>query len=450
MIYDLAIIGGGPAGYTAAARAAQGGLTTVLFEENALGGTCLNEGCIPTKAFLYSAKVLQTVQNAQHYGITAQASSADQAKILARKNKVVRKLVAGVKAKVNASGAQLITGSATVEPHADNEPYRIRCNNELYSAHHLLLCTGSETVIPPIPGIDQTPYLTSREALQLEAIPASIAIIGGGVIGMEFAAYFCEMGAQVSVIEMMPEILTGLDSELAAKLRATYLKKGVAFYLGHKVVALAPGKVSIEYEGNTSVVEAEQILLSVGRRPRTNAFQDLNLQMRGRGVETDEFLRTSLPGVYAAGDVNGRSLLAHTAVREAETAVDHLLGRDPKPMNYTAIPGVVYTHPEIAGVGATEEALADNHIPYTKQILPMAFAGRFVAENERAEGYCKILLDADRNTILGVHMLGGPCSELIVLAGVAMDSGLTAHQLADMIFPHPTVGEIIKETLEAF
>lgn len=447
-MYDLAIIGGGPAGYTAAARAAQGGLKTILFEAKDLGGTCLNEGCIPTKTLLYSAKVLDTIQGAEKYGIAPQAEpEIKPAKIIARKNKVVRKLVAGIRAKMKDAGVEVVSGIATVQG-GDNQSYSILCNEQTYSASHLLLCTGSETAIPPIPGVDSTDYITSREALDLKEIPASIAIIGGGVIGMEFAAFYNEMGAQVHVIEMLPEIINGMDKELAAMLREMYQKKGVKFYLQHKVTALANGAVTVEYEGESFDIETEKILLSVGRRPVTDSFSALSLEMKGRGVAVNEYMQTSLPNVYAAGDVTGFSLLAHTAVREAEVAVDHILKKNPAPMSYKAIPGVIYTHPEIAGVGQTEEALTTQGITFTKKSLPLAFAGRFVAENERSNGVCKMLI-GQNDEILGAHVLGSPASEFIVLAGVAIEQGITAHTLASMVFPHPTVGEIIKETLEA-
>lgn len=447
MKFDLAIVGGGPAGYTAAERAARGGLKTVLFEQKSLGGTCLNEGCIPTKTLLYSAKVLETVETAAKYGIGATLGDVDAAKILARKNKVVRKLVAGIKAKMNGAEVTVVTAPAVVTGGEQGD-FTIEAEGTQYSAAHVLLCTGSETVIPPIPGVQDTEYITSREALDAKELPSSIVIIGGGVIGMEFAAYYREMGVEVHVVEMLPEIINGMDRALAAQLREQYAKRGIKFYLQHKVTALATGAVTVEFEGNSFVIEAQQIMLSVGRRPVLGAFDALGLEMQGRGVKVDEYMKTSVPGVYAAGDITGFSLLAHTAVREAEVAVDHLLERNPSPMSYKAIPGVVYTHPEIAGVGKTEDALVAEGVPYRKQELPMAFAGRFVAENEMANGVCKVLIGED-DSILGVHILGAPASEIIVLAGVAIEQGIKAHQLASMIFPHPTVGEIIKETIEA-
>lgn len=452
MTYDLIIIGGGPAGYTAAERAARGGLDTLLIEERALGGVCLNEGCIPTKTLLYSAKVWQTVQSAAKYGVTCTPEQIDPAKVISRKNKVVRKLVAGIRSRMKEAGVTVVTEHATVTGHNSDDTYTVTAATETYTAKHLLLCTGSETVIPPIPGVEEGHYITHREALDSKELPASIVIIGGGVIGMEFAAYYNEMGVTVSVVEMLPEIINGMDSELAALLREEYAKRGIKFYLQHKVTHLYADGVEVEYEGKTFKVEGEQVMLSVGRRPVTSSFEALlsqGLELERRGVKTDEYLRTSLPNLYAAGDVNGHSLLAHTAVREAEVAVDHILGRKINPMSYRAIPGVVYTHPEIAGVGFTEDALRSGDKVYTKLMLPMSYSGRFVAENEMASGFCKVLVNPE-GKILGVHMLGNPCSELIVTAGLAIERGMTAHELSEIIFPHPSVAEILKETLETF
>ncbi|WP_304285976.1 dihydrolipoyl dehydrogenase [Porphyromonas endodontalis] len=447
LTHDLIILGGGPAGYTAAERAARGGLNTLLIEKRALGGVCLNEGCIPTKTLLYSAKIWHLAEDAKKYGIEASADQFLMDKVNARKNKVVRKLVAGIKGKMTNAGVTVVTGEGEILPPTTPEEYSVKVGEETYTAPRLLLASGSETSIPPIPGLDTVEYWTSREALESKELPKSIAIIGGGVIGMEFAAFYNRVGVEVHVIEMLPEILGGMDSEMGALLRAEYTKLGVKFYLRHKVTSVAPEGVTVEFEGNSFVIPTERILLSVGRRPVTEKLSPLGLEMEGRGVKVDATMRTSLPGVYAAGDVTGYSLLAHTAVREAEVAVDNMLGKDAR-MSYQAIPGIIYTQPEVAGVGMTEDQLKKEGISYRKHQLPMAFAGRFVAENEMANGVCKILIGED-DTLLGAHMLGNPASELIVVIAVAIERGIKAHELASVVFPHPTVGEIIKETIES-
>ncbi|WP_281676595.1 dihydrolipoyl dehydrogenase [Porphyromonas endodontalis] len=447
LTHDLIILGGGPAGYTAAERAARGGLNTLLIEKRALGGVCLNEGCIPTKTLLYSAKIWHLAEDAKKYGIEASADQFLMDKVNARKNKVVRKLVAGIKGKMTNAGVTVVTGEGEILAPTTPQEYSVKVGEETYTAPRLLLASGSETFVPPIPGLDTVEYWTSREALESKELPKSIAIIGGGVIGMEFAAFYNRVGVEVHVIEMLPEILGGMDSEMGALLRAEYTKLGVKFYLQHKVTSVAPDGVTVEFEGNSFVIPTERILLSVGRRPVTEKLSPLGLEMEGRGVKVDATMRTSLPGVYAAGDVTGYSLLAHTAVREAEVAVDNMLGKNAQ-MSYRAIPGIIYTQPEVAGVGMTEDQLKKEGISYRKHQLPMAFAGRFVAENEMANGVCKILIGED-DTLLGAHMLGNPASELIVVIAVAIERGIKAHELASVVFPHPTVGEIIKETIES-
>ncbi len=447
LTHDLIILGGGPAGYTAAERAAHGGLNTLLIEKRALGGVCLNEGCIPTKTLLYSAKIWHLTEDAKKYGIEASADQFLMDKVNARKNKVVRKLVAGIKGKMTNAGVTVVTGEGEILAPTTPQEYSVKVGEETYTAPRLLLASGSETFVPPIPGLNTVDYWTSREALESKELPKSIAIIGGGVIGMEFAAFYNRVGVEVHVIEMLPEILGGMDSEMGALLRAEYTKLGVKFYLQHKVTSVAPEGVTVEFEDNSFVIPTERILLSVGRRPVTEKLSPLGLEMEGRGVKVDATMRTSLPGVYAAGDVTGYSLLAHTAVREAEVAVDNMLGKNAQ-MSYRAIPGIIYTQPEVAGVGMTEDQLKKEGISYRKHQLPMAFAGRFVAENEMANGVCKILIGED-DTLLGAHMLGNPASELIVVIAVAIERGIKAHELASVVFPHPTVGEIIKETIES-
>ena len=449
MKYQVAIIGGGPAGYTAAEAAGKAGLSVVLFEKNSVGGVCLNEGCIPTKTLLYSAKTLDNARHASKYAVKVEGNvTPDLPKIIARKQKVVRKLVLGVKAKLTAANVKLVTGTATIE-----DKNHVRCGEEVYECDNLLLCTGSETFIPPIAGVDNVPYWTHRDALECKELPARLAIIGGGVIGMEFASFFNSLGTGVTVIEMMDEILGGMDREISALLRAEYAKRGVKFMLSTKVVSLAmagDGQVQVTYEDaeGEGTVTADKLLMSVGRRPVTKGFglENLNLQTTERGrIEVDEHLRTSVPGVYVCGDLTGYSLLAHTAVREAEVAVNDILKRTDT-MSYRAIPGVVYTNPEVAGVGETEETLKQKGIAYRAVKLPMAYSGRFVAENEGVNGLCKLLLGED-DTILGAHVLGNPASEIITLAGMAVDLKLKAEEWKRIVFPHPTVGEIFREVL---
>mgnify|MGYP001034540875 FL=1 len=447
MKYDVAIIGGGPAGYTAAEKAAKGGLSTVLFEKNALGGVCLNEGCVPTKTLLYSAKTYDQIKHASKYAVSAENPSFDYPKIIARKNKVVKKLTAGIRMKMKESGVEVIAGEAMIQGKTDEGNILIQCAEQVYEAKNLLVCTGSESVIPPIPGVNETEYWTSREALQSKELPASLIIIGGGVIGMEFASFFNSMGTEVQVVEMLDKILGPMDKELSDMLQAEYTKRGVKFYLGHKVTGIHGQEVMVEKDGESFTLHGEKVLLSVGRRPVTKGFglETLALEPYRNGIKVNEYMQTSLPNVYACGDITAFSLLAHTAVSEAEVAIDHILGKA-RAMSYKAIPGVVYTNPEIAGVGKTEEELQASGTPYQVKKIPMAFSGRFVAENEMGNGVCKLIL-AEDGTLIGAHLLGNPASELIVIAGIAIEKGMKAEELTSFVFPHPTVGEILKEAL---
>ena len=447
MKYDVAIIGGGPAGYTAAERAAAGGLSTLLFEKNALGGVCLNEGCVPTKTLLYSAKTYDNIKHAAKYAVKAENPSFDLGKIIARKNKVVKKLTAGIRMKMTEQGVNLIAGAAEIKGRAEDGTITIACGEESYEAANLLICTGSETVIPPIPGLAETDYWTSREALLSKELPASLVIIGGGVIGMEFASFFNSLGTEVHVVEMLDKILGPMDRELSAQLQAEYAKRGVKFYLGHKVTGVHGTEVSVEKEGESFTLHGDKVLLSVGRRPVTKGFglETLGLEPFRNGIWVNDRMQTSVPNVYACGDITAFSLLAHTAVSEAEVAVSNLLGHEAH-MSYKAIPGVVYTNPEIAGVGKTEEELQAAGVAYQVKKIPMAFSGRYVAENEMGNGVCKLILSED-GTLIGAHLLGNPASELIVIAGIATEKGMKAEELRSFVFPHPTVGEIIKEAL---
>lgn len=449
MKYDIAIIGGGPAGYTAAERAAAGGLKTVLFEKKAIGGVCLNEGCIPTKTLLYSAKLWDNLKGASKYGISVpDAPAFDMEKIIDRKNKIVKKLTGGVKMTVTSYGATIVDGEAVITGEEEGI-FRISAAGEAYEVEWLLVCTGSDTVIPPIPGLSDTDYWTSKEALESTALPRSLVIIGGGVIGMEFASFFNSMGVKVSVVEMMPEILGAMDKETSGMLRSEYLKRGVNFYLNTKVTAVGKEGVTIEKEGKASLLEAEKVLVSVGRKANLGqaGMDKLNIELLRNGVKVDEHMLTSHPRVYACGDITGRSMLAHTAIRESEVAINHILGMEDH-IDYDCIPGVVYTNPEVAGVGKTEEELAAAGIDYHVQKLPMVYSGRFVAENESVNGLCKLILDSNER-IIGCHLFGNPASEIIVIAGIAIQRGYTVEEFQKSVFPHPTVGEIFHETLFA-
>ena len=456
-MYDLVVIGGGPGGYVAAERAGAAGLSVILFEKKELGGVCLNEGCIPTKTLLYSAKVYDYTRHADKYGVNVDGSSIDFGAIFKRKQKVVKKLVGGVRVQMKNAAVEVVKEAAVITGRGA-EGFDIAAGESTYTARNILICTGSEAAVPPIPGLREGlggTVVTNREILALEEQPESLVVIGGGVIGMEFASFFNSIGTKVTVVEMLPKILGPLDDEISAMLQAQYEKKGVEFHLSCKVVAVEGNEVVYEDpEGNTCRAQGDKILVSVGRRAN---FQDIGLESIGvelalnpagrpYGIKVDDHMRTNVPGVYAAGDVTGFSMLAHTASREGEVAVNDILGKEDR-MRYDAIPGVVYTNPEVAGTGLTEAEAAKKGLDYVALKLPMAFSGRFVAENERGEGLCKVIADAQSHRVLGVHMLGNPCSEIIQGACIAIEQKMTVEQLKEVVFPHPTVSEIFKETL---
>ena len=446
-MYDLAIIGGGPAGYVAAENAGAKGLKVVLFEKRELGGVCLNEGCIPTKTLLYSAKMYDHATGGKKYGITAGEVTYEYKKIADRKTKVVRKLVAGIKMKMEAHNVEVVRGEAFIKS-GDENAVSISCSEQTYKAARLLICTGSEAFIPPIPGVEgNTSVMTNREMLALTEAPDSLVVIGGGVIGMEFASFCNSLGIPVTVIEMLPEILGGMDKEISGMLRAIYAKRGIRFCMQCKVTRIEGNTVHFtDAEGNEQQADGDKILMSVGRRPVLSGFGLENIAVEtDRGIKVNDTMQTSMPNVYAAGDVTGFSLLAHTASREAEVAVNNMLGIEDR-MEYNAIPGVVYTNPEVSSAGLTEEQAEKAGIEYKLYRLPMTYAGRFVAENEGQTGLCKVIVSKEEK-VLGVHMLGNPCSEFICAAGMAITNGLGIEQLRRTVFPHPTVSEILKEVV---
>ena len=449
---DLLIIGGGPAGYVAAERAGQAGQKVVLFEKKTMGGVCLNEGCIPTKTLLYSAKLYENALNGDKYGILGDNIRFDYKKMISRKKKVVRKLVIGVESKMKSNKVEVVKGAAYINGRT-SEGIEIICNDEKYIGKNLLICTGSESVIPPIPGLDENGevILTNREILEMTESPESLVVIGGGFIGMEFASFYNSLGTKVTVIEMLPEIVTGMDLELATMLRQIYTKKGIEFNPNSKVVKVDGNKVVYEKDGETHTIEGEKILLSVGRKPITKDFglENLNVELERNAIKVDEKMRTNVPDVYAAGDVTGFSLLAHTASREAEVVVNNLTGRSDI-MRYNAIPGVVYTNPEVSGVGETEESAKEKKIAYKVAKLPMAYAGRFIAENEGGSGICKILVGEKYGEVIGAHILGNPSSEMIYGAAMAIEQEMTLKEMQEVVFPHPTVSEIFKEVVFSF
>ena len=454
LTFDLIVIGGGPGGYLAAERAAHAGLKTLVLEKRALGGVCLNEGCIPSKTLLQSAKTYDHALHAAAYGVSADNISFNQKAVIDRKDKVVHTLVSGIKAKLKAAGVTVIMEEATINGKT-SDGFSVTAGGETYSGKRLIIATGSSPVIPPIPGARENLgsfVLTNREILDLTQIPVALVIVGGGVIGLEMAAYYATVGSRVTVIEMLPHIAGNTDRQISKLLQKELEQKGVSFLLGHKCLAVEPGIVTAESPNGEKIsVTADKVLLSIGRKPNVEGLglENIGVSFTKSGIPTDTMGRTNVADVYAIGDVNGHHMLAHTAYREAEVAINTILGKKDA-MRYNANPAVIYTQPEVASVGKTEEECKEKGIDYEVKKLSMQYSGRFVAENEGADGLCKILVDKKRRTVLGIHLIGAYAGEIIWGAAEMIEMQLRVTDARQIIFPHPTVSEIIRETLWEF
>ena len=450
-LFDLLVVGGGPGGYLCAERAAQGGMKVALFEKRALGGTCLNEGCIPTKTLLNSSKMYRHATESEEFGVTTTGVTFDHAKVVARKNKVVKTLVSGVGATMSANKVTVITGEAMIAGRDENG-FAVQANGTTYIGRRLAIASGSETVVPPVPGLKEGLaagfVVTNREVLDLTALPKNLVVIGGGVIGLEMAYYFASVGVAVTVIEMMPKIAGATDPEICKVLTDAFEKRGMTFKLSSKVLEVKASSVVYEENGEKKEISCDKVLLSAGRRPATAGIglETLGLQMDRAAIVTDRHMCTTVQNVYAIGDCNGKSMLAHTAYREAEVAVNHMLGKADE-MRYDVIPAVIYTDPEVASVGHSKEGAEKLGMNVKEVKLPMSYAGRYLAETNGGKGFIKLVVDTDRNRLVGCHMVGSYASEIIMTATMMVDTELNPERLKKLVFPHPTVAEIIREAI---
>ena len=453
-MYDIIVLGGGPAGYLAAERAGHAGLKTLLIEKRALGGVCLNEGCVPSKTLLNSAKIFDYANHGDKYGVTTTGAKIDQKAVIERKNKVVKTLVAGIKAQLKANHVTVVNGLGEIVGRKDGI-VTVAVGAEQYQGKRLLICTGSEAIVPPIPGAKEGLaagfVLTNREILDLTTIPESFVVVGGGVIGLEMASYFNSVGSKVTVIEMLDKIAGPTDREISTILQKNYEKKGITFHLKSKVTGITGNAVEFENadgkHGKHSV-PANNVLLSIGRRAVTTGFGLENLGVlveRGRIVVDDQG-QTNVPGVYATGDVNGVWMLAHAAYRESEVVINNLTGKKDT-MRYNAVPSVIYTNPEVGCVGETEESAKAKGIACKVANITMNYSGRYMAENAGGDGICKVIADAARNRIIGCHIIGNYASEIITTAAFMIESEMKIDDIKEYIFPHPSVAEIIREAI---
>ncbi len=454
-MYDVIVLGGGPGGYMAAEKAGHAGLKTLLIEKAKLGGTCLNEGCIPTKTLLYSAKLYShNTSESAPYGVSCGEASLDHGKVIARKDRVVNMLVGGVGMQMKANHVEVVSGAGRILPK-DGEHYAVSVGEETYRSKNLIVASGSTSVIPPIPGVKEglaSGFVkTNREILEGGEVPAHMVVIGAGVIGLEIVYYFNTIGSKVTVIEMLDKIAGPTEAEISSQLQRSYAKQGVEFILSAKVTAVTDRAVCYEKDGVSHSVPCDCVLLSVGRQPNTAGIgiENLDVEMEGGRIVTDDCCRCNLPGLYAIGDVNGKAMLAHTAYREAECAVNTILGIADQ-MEYQWIPSVIYTNPEITSVGYTlEGAKAAGYQNVELVKLPMAYAGRYVAENEGGTGFAKFLFDKDRKTMIGAHILSNSSSEFLVACSILCALQVPISAMRKLVFPHPTVAEIIREAIHA-
>ncbi len=437
--YDLIVIGAGPGGYVAAERAGEMGKKVLIIEKAHMGGVCTNWGCIPTKSLLNSAKHYHYAQDSAKFGVHCSDVSFNLSEAMAWKQEVIETLRAGIHFLMKKNKVDVALGEAKFISRDT-----VEVDGTVYTGKNIMIATGSSPFVPPIPGAQNDIVMTSKDILSIDRIPERLVVIGGGVIGVEFSSLFSNIGSEVTVIEMMPEILPMMDIEFAKLMRREM--KQVKFKTGCKVEEiLADGVVYTDAKGKRQTVNADAVLLSVGRRPNTAGLEELGLDIARGGVVVDEKMRTNLPGVYAVGDVNGRSLLAHSASRMGEVAVNTMFGIEDT-MRYNAIPWAVYTMPEAAGCGITEQEAKDKGIKVKCASAQMRSNGRFLAEHgKRAGGLCKVVADADTNVILGIHLLGAVSSEMIHSASVIIEAELRTQDVKEIVFPHPSVSEIIKD-----
>lgn len=440
--YDVVIIGAGPGGYLAAQRTGAKGKKTLLIDKDKnLGGVCLNRGCIPTKTLLNSAKIYHSSINSEQFGVSVSKAEYDIEKAMEWKNKVVSILTKGVAYQMKRHNVTVITGHAQIR-----DRNTVSVNEEIYRTNNIIIATGSSPSTLPIPGLDKTHVLYSDELLNIKQLPSNLAIIGGGVIGLEFASYFSLLGVSVTVLEMLPEILSGFDKDISSFLRKSINK--CHFKTGVTVTKIDDKNIFYVKDGIEESIPADMVLVAVGRTPNVSnlGLKKNNIEYDRKGIKVNDKMQTNLPGVYAVGDVTGKSLLAHSAYRMGEVAVNVMFGENDH-MRYQAIPWVVYSYPELSGVGLTEKEAKEQGRKIKVKSLQMRVNGRFLAEHCNENGICKVIVDSESEVILGVTILGGINSEIIYGAATMIEAELRVKDIKDIIFPHPTVSEIIKDVI---
>lgn len=442
--YDLIIVGGGPGGYVAAIKAAQEKLKVALIEKEAVGGICLNHGCIPTKTMLKSAQTYLSVKSADEHGITIKDNSIsfEMKKIVERKDNVVKRLTSGVSMLLKRHKVDVYNGYGTVINK--NE---VTVNKETLKGKNIIIATGATAIIPPIKGAQEAYkkgfVVTSREALTITKVPKNIVVIGGGIIGIEFATIFNAFEANVTIIEMADSIINTMDEDIINEYSKKLKRDGINIINKATVTEIGSSTVTYKKDSKEEKVQADLVLMSVGVKPNLDSFKDLNLTLNKFGVDVDKHMQTSIKGVYAIGDVIGKAMLAHVASKEALVAVDHILGNKTE-MDYKSVPSVVYGFPEIASVGLTEKEALEQKLNFTVSKFPLMASGKALADGQTV-GLVKLIKGTDLDEILGAHILAHNAADLIGELVVAVNSELTNFDIADAMHPHPSLSESIME-----
>lgn len=449
---DVVIIGGGPGGYVSAIKAAHLGLKAVLVEKDKLGGVCLNKGCIPTKALVSTAEVLNHIQRAGEFGIQVKDYSFDFPAIMKRKDLITRRLSSGVEQLMKANQVRIVRGEGQIIEPGTVEILDADGQKEIIKTKNIIIATGSSVMKLPIPGLDVEGVITSDEALSLSELPSRMLIIGGGVVGIEFAGIFKALGVEVTVVEMLPRILLPIDEEIARRLTQILKRKGIEILTDCKVKGIKKNNQNLEVLVSTSEgekkLETEKVLLAAGRVPELGNIdvQGLGIELDGRAIMVDEKMRTNIPGIYAVGDVVGKIMLAHVASREGIVAVENISGKEVL-MDYKVVPNCVFSMPEVASVGLTEEEARKEIDNIKVSKFPFMANGKALGMGE-TEGMVKIIADGDTLELLGLHILGAHASDLIAEGTLALSMEATAFEIVNTIHAHPTLAETIAEAAE--
>ena len=450
---DIVIIGGGPGGYVAAIRAAHLGLKIALVEKDKLGGVCLNKGCIPTKTLVSTAEILHSIKRANEFGIKVEDVSLDFPKVMTRKEQITRRLTSGVEQLMKANQIRVIYGEGNILEPGVVEIINIEGQKEIIKTKNIIIATGSSVMKLPIPGLDAEGVITSDEALTLQKLPAQLLIIGGGVVGIEFAGIFNIFGVEVTVVEMLPQILTPIDEEISQRLSLILKRRGIKILTNSKVKEIKKKDHNLEViistpEGESLNLTTEKVLLSAGRIPDFGNIntKGLGIELQGKAIKVDEKMRTNIPGIYAIGDVVGKIMLAHVASAQGKVAVENIAGLE-RSMDYRAVPNCVFSMPEVASVGLTEKEAREKYGQVKISKFPYMANGKALGMGE-TEGLVKIVADEDTFEILGLHILGAHASDLIAEGTLALSMEATAEEIIDTIHAHPTLAEIIAEAAE--